>query len=398
MSSPDTQVVVVGAGPAGIAAALTMVDHGVDTIVVDKARFPRDKTCGDGLTTAALRQLERLGLPRTAIDAMQTVHDVVLVGPSGRRIPLELPDNGTYATVTPRTHLDHALVQLARARGVDVRVGAGVHSVVVDGDGAKVVLDDGSALHGRHLIAADGHYSTVRRALQTERHDLGTWHAFRQYFSGVDDPRLWVLFEKDLLPGYAWVFPLPDGRANVGFGVLRSPDLNGKRLAAWWRDLLDRPTLREILGTNARPEGTHRAWPIPGALDEESLTHGPVLYVGDAAGAADPLTGEGIGQAIETGILAAEAIVRGGDASEISARYRRGVHRSLARDLRFAASLQRVFARPMAARAALRAIDANDWTRQNFVRWMFEDYPRAQLLTPDRWHRGAMSGPGAYRG
>ena len=141
------------------------------------------------------------------------------------------------------------------------------------------------------------------------------------------DDRLWVMFEQDLLPGYAWVFPLPDGRANVGFGVLRDPSISGKRLAALWRDLLSRPVLRDVLGPDARPEGTHRAWPIPGVLDPARLSEGPVLFAGDAAGAADPLTGEGIGQALETGVLAAESIVEGGDTAAIAARYRDAVHR-----------------------------------------------------------------------
>ena len=76
-------------------------------------------------------------------------------------------------------------------------------------------------LEARHLVAADGHWSTVRRLLHPDApRDLGTWHAVRQYFDDVDDARLWVVFEEDLLPGYAWVFPMPDGGANVGFGVL----------------------------------------------------------------------------------------------------------------------------------------------------------------------------------
>ncbi|HEX2736678.1 MAG TPA: FAD-dependent monooxygenase, partial [Acidimicrobiia bacterium] len=117
--SSKPSLLVAGAGPAGIAAALTAAERGVEVLVVDKATFPRDKTCGDGLTTAALRRLESLGLPSSAIDAMQPVHDIVIVGPTGRRVALALPDDGAYATVTPRAHLDAALVKLARARGIE---------------------------------------------------------------------------------------------------------------------------------------------------------------------------------------------------------------------------------------------------------------------------------------
>jgi flavin-dependent dehydrogenase len=103
------------------------------------------------------------------------------------------------------------------------------------------------------------------------------------------------------------------------------------------------------------------------------------------------MTGEGIAQALETGELAAGAIARGGD---VAGRYRRAVRRRLAVDLRFAGLLQRVLAWPWGARGAIRAVDQSDWTRRQFARWMFEDYPRGLLLTPSRWQRGALTGAG----
>jgi flavin-dependent dehydrogenase len=119
-----------------------------------------------------------------------------------------------------------------------------------------------------------------------------------------------------------------------------------------------------------------------------------VLFAGDAASVVDPLTGEGIAQAIETGRIAGDAIAGGGD---VAARYRSTVHRALGRDLRFAARLQQVLRHPLGARAAMRAADLTPWTRRNFGRWMFEDYPRALLLTPDRWSRGMFTEPAPYR-
>ena len=210
----------------------------------------------------------------------------------------------------------------------------------------------------------------------------------RQYFDGVDDERLWVIFERDLLPGYAWVFPLPGGRANVGYGVLRSDGRSGRELKDLWPDLLARPVMREVLGPRARPCEPVRAWPIPARYDPARLAHGRVLFAGDAAGVVDPMTGEGIAQAIETGMLAAEAIATGAD-------YRRLVHRALGRDLRFANLLQSILRRPLGARAAIRVADLTPWTRRNFARWMWEDYPRAILATPDRWRRGVFTAPGA---
>ena len=195
--------------------------------------------------------------------------------------------------------------------------------------------------------------------------------------------RLWVAFEQDLLPGYAWVFPLPGDRANVGFGVLRD-GRKGHELKELWSDLLERPLMREILGAGAVAEDRVRAWPIPTRYDPASLADGRVLFVGDAAAVVDPMTGEGIAQAIETGMLAAAAVAdlcfTPADPRDVGDRYRRAVARALGTDLRFASALQRLLARPRAARGAIRAVATNDWTRRNFARWMFEDYPQGRAL------------------
>jgi flavin-dependent dehydrogenase len=324
------------------------------------------------------------------------VRETVLVAPDGRRVSLPLDNDGDYAAVVPRVELDAAIVDTARRAGVEVRDGVGVTAIDTNGDGVTATTEDGS-VRALFLVAADGHYSFVRRCLRPPAPpELGTWHAFRQYFRGVDDPRLYVLFEADLLPGYAWVFPLPDGRANVGFGVLRQPGTTGKELNARWRELLGRPSVQTILGPGSEPETTHRAWPIPASFEYDGLADGRVLYVGDAANVVDPLTGEGIAQAIETATIAVDAIAHG-DPEHAGARYRAGVRRALGRDLRFAAALQRVLRSRRGATLAVRTAGLTPWTRRNFARWMFEVYPRALLLTPDRWRRGMFAGTGAYR-
>src|SRR5207248_436697 len=111
-------------------------------------------------------------------------------------------------------------------------------------------------------------------------------HAFRQYFTGVDDDRLWVLFDASILPGYLWVFPLGGGRANVGYGIHRRDGVSVQAMKQQWPALLATPALRQVLN-GAEPEGPHRAWPIPAALDRASLATGRVLFAGDAASATD---------------------------------------------------------------------------------------------------------------
>jgi geranylgeranyl reductase family protein len=398
----DTRVdvLVVGAGPAGSAAAFTAASRGLDVLLVDKATFPRDKTCGDGLTTGALRILEALGFPLGAIPSYTSVRETIIVSPSGRQVRLPFPAAGEFAGVVPRAELDAALADHAAAAGADVRDGNGIVGLRVgsDGGGVTAELADGDTVRARRVVAADGHYSGVRHLLEPDRPpQLGDWSTFRQYFRGVADRRLWVLFEPDLLPGYAWVFPLPDGRANVGFAMRRGEGRQGRVVKERWVALLQRPSVRAALGDDAVAEGPHRAWPVPTHYDPDALSRGPVLFVGDAAEVVDPMTGEGIGQALTTGILAGEAITRGGTDDVVAGRYRRAVARELGTDLRFAQWVQHVLDHPFTTRAAMRAVDWNDWTRRNFARWMFEDYPRAALVTPRRWRRGLLTTKGAYR-
>jgi geranylgeranyl reductase family protein len=404
----DVDLLVVGAGPAGIAAALEARRLGIDPLVVDKAHFPRDKTCGDGLTAAALHQLEDLGLDVRTLPSYAPVSTTVIVSPHGRQVEFPMPEPGVHAAVVTRRELDDALVQHARAHGVDICEGTGVVDARTDAAHVTVEVDGGLTVRARWVIAADGHYSTMRHLIgpagkTVDRPvDLGTWHAFRQYYRGVDDRRMWVVFEPDLLPGYGWVFPLGGGRANVGFGVLRdrTPLTKlppGKELAALWRSLADRPAMRRALGDDAQPEGTHRSWPIPAHHDPDRLACGRALFVGDAAGVVDAMTGEGIAQALETGALAARAIAHhGDDATAVAREYRDRVAKNLGRDLKIARTLQRVLRSPGGAKRAIALAGLNRWTRRNFARWMFEDYPRALVFTPGRWHRRMFKPDGAY--
>jgi geranylgeranyl reductase family protein len=393
-------VVVIGAGPAGTAAAITAARAGREVVVVDKAVFPREKICGDGLTTGALRELEHLGLAPTAVASWQPVDDVVVRSPSGRSVRLPLPrDRGSYAVVARRTDLDAALVQLARDNGAEVREGHALRSVESGGDGIVVHADRMEPIVGRAVVGADGMWSPLRKALGIAPEGyLGEWHAFRQYYraDGAAARDLHVWFEPDLLPGYAWSFPLPDGAVNIGFGIPRGGAIRTRDMKHLWPALLARPHVHAVLGDGATPEGPHRAWPIPAAIDRITLTHGRALFVGDAAAATDPMTGEGIGQALVTGRLAAEAIVRGGGASAVAAAYERAARRHLLADHRMSVLLMAALRRERLARASVRIAGSTAWTRRNFARWLFEDYPRAAIVTPRRWHRGMFTGDGAY--
>ncbi|MGA0236855.1 MAG: NAD(P)/FAD-dependent oxidoreductase [Acidimicrobiales bacterium] len=394
----DSEIAIIGAGPAGSAAATLLAREGRDVHVFDRAEFPRDKCCGDGLTTLALRELEALGLEPSNVASWQRVDGAVIRSPRGTERWYPLPDDaGYHAAVATREDLDAALVDLARVSGAQVHEGWQLTGIDHDADGIDLVF--GEEVHrARRVIAADGMWSPTRKMLGLGVESYrGEWHAFRQYFRNVS-PRaaqeLVVWFERDLLPGYAWSFPLAGERANIGFGIQRGGSQPIAAMKQLWPDLLARPHVRELLGPDAEPEAPHKAWPIPARVGRVPLTGPHTIFVGDAAAVTDPMTGEGIGQALLTGRLAADAIM---DEDHGLERYEHEVRRELVADDRMARLLIPLLARPAICGAALKATGANAWTRRNFARWMFEDYPRAMIATPRRWHRGMFTGPGAYQ-
>ncbi|MFW2381932.1 MAG: NAD(P)/FAD-dependent oxidoreductase, partial [Acidimicrobiales bacterium] len=298
-SPPDkpelSDVIIVGGGPAGTAAAITLARAGTQVILVDKAVFPRDKCCGDGLTAGALRQLEQLGLDPNDVPSWKPVERAQIAGPRGTTIPFDLPrGNGLFAVIARRAELDAAMLQLAADEGVDVRQGVGLVDLSVVDRGIRAHTSAG-VIEAHNYIAADGMWSPTRKLMGLGADGYrGEWHAFRQYFANVDgaaQDELFVWFEPDLLPGYVWAFPLADGTTNVGFGIQRGRGVEIQEMKSLWGELLQRPRIRQVLGEHADPIDRHMAWPIPARLGRLRLHHGRVLFVGDAAAATDPMTG-----------------------------------------------------------------------------------------------------------
>ena len=402
-------VLVVGAGPSGIAAALTLRANNFDVIVIDKAFFPRDKCCGDGLTTGALRILDELGFDPQTVPNWTVCSDVWLRSPSGTEMQFSLPTRGQFAAIAPRIELDNALVQLAKSR--DIRVLEGHEFVSVrEQTSDHITIDVSSDANGnkietiqsKFVIASDGMWSPVRKSLGMSTPGyLGEWHAFRQYANNVTGSakdRLHVWFEKDLLPGYAWSFPLQDGRVNIGFGILRGGKYSVQQMKDLWPNLLARKHIAGALGSGVVMEDRHTAWPIPARVTSAPLSSGRVLFIGDAACVTDSLTGEGIGQALLSGQLSARAIIAGfnREASVTRNKYEQLVKQNFFADHRMSMTLGTILKSSLGARAALRVANLTPWTRANFVRWMFEDEPRAAVFTPSRWHRNFLGRDGAY--
>jgi geranylgeranyl reductase family protein len=409
--------VVVGGGPAGAAAAITLARAGDSVILVDRARFPRDKCCGDGLTAGALRRLELLGLDPAAVRSFTSIDELAVRSPSGRVLRVPLGDGpGIFGAIARRADLDAALVQRAASDGVEVRDGDGVVGLEIGADGVTAQLGSGTTIAAKFCVAADGAWSPVRRLLEgadpppaAGSGDAGprrpaapvSWLAYRAYARGVTGDaaeRPWVSFSEALLPGYAWSFPIAGGVVNFGVGLPRPEGTSGRSLRRAWTDTLHDPFIISLLGKRAVLDGPVRAWPIPagGGTDRLVGAGGRVLYAGDAAAAADLFTGEGIGQALSTGVGAGEAIAdAAATPAEVATRYVGSVGHSLAAEQRVARVAQSMFTRPFLARGALRATGASRLIGRGVAGWLYESYPREVMLQPRSWP-AMFHGQGAY--
>lgn len=294
------EVVIAGAGPAGIACAVALLRRDPSlagrVLVLDRARFPRDKPCGGGLTGHALDAMRALGL-RLDVASVASPRAHVTLGSRRREVRLPRP-----VVVVRRTEFDASLVEQARALGVEVQEGAAFRDFTVRDGGVDLETARGR-VSARVLVGADGAASRVRRRIVRGRQmPLRLLRAELAPASGDRDDAMLYDFTPmaDGLRGYLWVFPMPGGGLNVGVMHAPTAPLPGGDLA---------PLLRKRLAElGMRLDGELRGWPAWAYRAGTPLSRPHVLLVGDAAG-IDALTGEGIAVGMEQAIVAADTIV-----------------------------------------------------------------------------------------
>ncbi|MEU6586924.1 geranylgeranyl reductase family protein [Nocardia sp. NPDC046763] len=314
----DTDILVVGAGPAGASAAAWAARRGRSVVLADAARFPRDKTCGDGLTPRAIAELDQLGMGEWL--RSRVLNKGVRIRGFGRERLAPWP-SGSYpalGSAVPRAELDDRVRQAAVASGAEMIEGArAVDATLEEGRVTAVSFDTGHGSHRircRTLVVADGVRSPLGRRLGRVWHrDTVYGVAARAYVKTPrsEDPWITVQFEmrdhdRSLLPGYGWVFPLGSGEVNVGVGSLATAK-RPSRVAL--RPLLERYT--EDLRPEWGFEGDVRAVtsaliPMGGAVS--GIAGRNWALIGDAAGCVYPLNGEGIDYGLEGGRLVAEML------------------------------------------------------------------------------------------
>ncbi|MGH3675315.1 MAG: menaquinone reductase [Mycobacterium sp.] len=312
-------VVVVGAGPAGSAAAAWAARAGRDVSVIDSAQFPRDKACGDGLTPRAVAELERLGLG-SWLDA-RIRHRGLRMSGFGGEVEIDWPGPAFPSTgsAVPRTELDDRIREVAADDGAKMLLGMKAVDVRHDSGGRvdRLLLDSGASIGCTDLIVADGARSPLGRRLGRQWHQETVYGvAVRGYLATPRHDEPWLTSHLELrspegkvLPGYGWIFPLGNGEVNIGVGALatakRPADAALRPLMSYYTSLR-----REEWGFEGEPRlGLSALLPMGGAV---SGVAGPNwMLIGDAAACVNPLNGEGIDYGLESGRLAAELLGTG---------------------------------------------------------------------------------------
>jgi len=388
-------VLVIGGGPSGAAAAYWLAEAGHDVVVVEKKRFPREKTCGDGLTPRAVAQLEDMGLGARLASGHLRYEGLRSIA-HGVTLELAWPEHPLYPSygyVVRRRDLDEMVAEAAVKAGATLWQGAEATAPVLDGGllrGAVVRRTEEATtetLRARYVVVADGSNSRFGRMLGSARdrtYPLGM--AVRGYFASPrhDDP--WIESHLDIrdksgnsLPGYGWIFPVGDGTINVGVGLLST--------FAGWKDVNTSHLMDAFCATapgywEISPEtscGAPTGGKLPTGLSVKPAVGPTWVQVGDAAGAVNPFNGEGISVAYETGRLAAEAIdeaLRTGDGLALRAYETRldevyGLYFKVAR----------AFVRAIGNPAVMRELTRIGFQSRTLMEWILRIM--ANLLRPD---------------
>lgn len=314
----DYELIVVGGGPAGSSVAWEAASAGARVLVCDKATFPRDKPCGDGITPRALKLLTEMNL-EAELKRFHLVDRLRVFG-GGRVLEAHWPAREGFPLhgyVAPRTEFDELLLRNAENAGAEVWEGrSATGPIVEDGCVRGIYLEkDGSemALRAPIVIAADGASSRLVRQsgmrLRTDRPVAVALRAQVEAGRPVDavlEAYFNLRLNKKLIPGYGWVFPMGDGRINVGAGLVRSGSWKRTNTAELMRALLsllpsewNLPSYEEMSGSDRL-----KGWSLPMGLSVWPPWRPGIMAVGDAAGVVKPFSGAGISKAIESGRVA----------------------------------------------------------------------------------------------
>ena len=309
-------VVIVGAGPGGSTAAHYLAKQGMDVLLLDKADFPRDKTCGDGLTPRALHQLADMGIFEEADRAGFRVNGLELHAKSGKQMRAEVPAHPEYPNqllIVPRLQLDDIIRQRAISSGARYQSPTLVRNIVTKSDRVMIQADFGGrkeTYHARVAILAVGANMRMLMDLGILTHNPSVLLAARAYIEGMAGLNDYIQVHLGHVPqpGYGWVFPISETSANVGVGYWQK-HVPWKKSPSSARSALEQfylnPKMQAMLA-KAKVQGAIRSYPLRIDFATAPTYAERILLVGETAGLVSPLTGEGIDFAMESAHIAAQ--------------------------------------------------------------------------------------------
>jgi menaquinone-9 beta-reductase len=324
----DSDVIVVGAGPAGSAAAHYLVYAGYDVIIIDKCKFPRDKICGDFVSPVAQNELDRLGITNTLeFKKSNTIRRASVYLDGKKLISKSVPKAQglpRYGRVFPRIILDKLLLDSACKEGAIFLECLKAVNIQTKRKGVELQVEGLSGkrtLKTRLLIGADGSNSTVAKLVRGQPpSSADRIIAIRGYFENVEgSPHQADLhFNKESFPGYCWLFPIGQNQANVGVGMVLDTISSGNSLKELLTQVIKNDSALHKRLKNAKLVGQIRGWPLTTYNVNQPLVDNRVMLVGDAAGLVNPLNGEGIQYALLSGRWASEVAISCLTANDLS--------------------------------------------------------------------------------
>ena len=344
MATMMFDAIIVGAGPGGATAATLMVRSGLRVLLLDKAIFPRDKICGDAIGGKSVDALRAVGLLDQVIAAESLGSwGVTFSGPMGDEVAIPftkaLDKPVAPGFVAPRLVFDNLVFEAAVAAGAEVWQDTKVEGLLWEGTqvvGVRAKRGDGDVqeLRAPLVVGADGAYSVVARELGMtqleEKHYCAGLRAYYEGVTGFNDRNFIELhFVEESIPGYFWIFPMANGRANVGLGMLSAAvKKRGVKLKPLLDQLVDHPRFRDRFAGATRL-GPVKGWGLPLGSKPRPLAGDGWMLVGDAGSLIDPFTGEGIGNAMVSAMKAAEWATQAHAAEDFSAAFLRGYEKEV---------------------------------------------------------------------
>ena len=335
----EFDVIVVGAGPGGSTCASFLAKNKVNVLLLDKAVFPRDKTCGDGISGKSLKVLKELGLKEKIKSVKHgKIFGVTFSSPKGTVVNIPFPEKAGKTGVSSkgegyavkRIFYDNFLFQNSKSFGVKTIEGFTVNSLIKDGEkvlGVKGTDSKGNQkeFKSKMVVGADGATSIVSKSLGLNKIDFNHHiTALRTYYSGVKDLKgtIEIHFIDSMLPGYFWIFPVEEGIANVGAGII-TKDLkkNKVNLQQAMFDAIEKDPLFKERFKDAKMVSPVKGWTLPLGSKKKKISGNGFLLVGDAASLIDPFSGEGIGNAMTSGKIASETILKALKENNFSAEF-----------------------------------------------------------------------------